>query len=113
GLFANGNPASAGWNGVARPVTGLLYGGGSQLLAQVLEIASIVAVAGGLSVVFFRVLNAVHLLRSEPKHELAGLDMPEMGALGYTTVDVHMPAGRLTQQAPAVRAASQPAIERP
>jgi Amt family ammonium transporter len=103
GIFANGSPASAGWNGIATPVTGLLYGGGSQLIAQVLEIASIVVIAGGLSVAFFKVLNAVRLLRSEPKDELAGLDMPEMGALGYTTVDVRMPGGRLSQQAPAVR----------
>ena len=26
GIFANGNPITAGWNGVATPVTGLLYG---------------------------------------------------------------------------------------
>lgn len=112
GIFANGNPASAGWNGVATPVTGLLYGGGSQLFAQVLEIAAIVMVAGGLSMAFFKVLNAVRLLRSEPKDELVGLDMPEMGVSGYTTVDVRMPGGRLSQQAPAVRAAGAPVTER-
>ena len=27
GIFANGNPITAGWNGVDTPVTGLLYGG--------------------------------------------------------------------------------------
>lgn len=112
GIFANGNPITAGWNGVSSPVTGLLYGGGSQFIAQLLEIGSIVVVAGGLSVVFFRVLSAVRLLRSEPKDELAGLDMPEMGALGYTTVDVRMPGGRLTQQAPGVRELGKTAIER-
>ena len=106
GIFANGSPASAGWNGVATPVTGLLYGGGSQILAQVLEIGSVVLVAGGLSLVFFRVLSALRLLRSAPKDELMGLDLPEMGAQGYTTVDVRMPGGRLSQQAPAVRAVS-------
>ena len=37
----NGNPITAGWNGVATPVTGLLYGGGvSQLLAQLAEIGA-------------------------------------------------------------------------
>jgi len=103
GIFANGNPATAGWNGVAGPVTGLLYGGGTQILAQMAEIAAIVVVAGGLSFVFFKVLSALKLLRSAPGDELAGLDMPEMGMPGYTTVDVRMPGGRLTQQTPAVR----------
>ncbi len=112
GIFANGSPVTAGWNGVATPVTGLLYGGSTQIVAQVLEIISIATVAVGLSVVFFRVLGALHLLRSEPRDELSGLDMPEMGALGYTTVDVRMPGGRLSQQAPAIRPAAETAMER-
>ena len=103
GIFANGNPATAGWNGVAGPVTGLLYGGGTQFVAQIAEIAAIVIVAGGLSFVFFKVLSALKLLRSAPGDELGGLDMPEMGMPGYTTVDVRMPGGRLTQQVPAIR----------
>jgi Amt family ammonium transporter len=104
GIFANGNPASAGWNGVQSPVTGLLYGGGSQIVAQLLEIASIVVFAAGLSYCFFKVLDAFELLRTAPADELMGLDVPEMGMLGYTTVDVIMPGGRLGQQVPARRA---------
>jgi ammonium transporter, Amt family len=103
GIFANGNPVTAGWNGVASPVTGLLYGGGTQIVAQIAEIAAIVIVVGGLTFVFFKVLNALKLLRSAPGDELAGLDMPEMGVPGYTTVDVWMPGGRLSQQVPGVR----------
>jgi Amt family ammonium transporter len=53
GIFANGNPATAGWNGVATPVTGLLYGGGTQFVAQLAEVLSIVIVVGGLTFVFF------------------------------------------------------------
>ena len=53
-------------------------------MAQVVEIASIVIVVGGLSFVFFKVLNALKLLRSAPADELMGLDMPEMGMPGYT-----------------------------
>jgi Amt family ammonium transporter len=83
GIFANGNPDTAGWNGVASPVTGLLYGGGTQILAQLAEALSVVIVVGGLSYVFFKVLAAFKLLRSDAKHELEGLDMPEMGVLGY------------------------------
>jgi hypothetical protein len=30
-----------------------------------------------------------------------GLDVPEMGMLGYTNVDVVMPGGRLAKQVPA------------
>ena len=72
-------------------------------MAQIIEIAAIVIVVGGLSFVFFKVLNALKLLRSAPAAELAGLDMPEMGVPGYTTVDVWMPGGRLSHQVPGVR----------
>ncbi|MCO6451455.1 MAG: ammonium transporter [Caldilineales bacterium] len=111
GIFANGNPASAGWNGVDSAVTGLLYGGGGQLLAQMIEIIAIFVVVGGLSYAFFRVLLALKVLRSEPAEELVGLDIPEMGAPGYTSVDVVMPGGRLAQQLPTIRSSSvsQPA----
>ena len=103
GIFANGNPITAGWNGVASPVTGLLYGGGTQIVAQIVDIGSIALVAGGLSYVFFKVLNAMRLLRSLPAHELVGLDIPEMGALGYATADMQTQGGRLSQQMPAIR----------
>jgi Amt family ammonium transporter len=83
GIFANGNPDTAGWNGVATPVTGLLYGGGTQIVAQLFEALSVIIVVGGLSYVFFKVLAAFKLLRSDPIDEINGLDMPEMGALGY------------------------------
>ena len=105
GIFANANPNSAGWNGMQSPVTGLLYGGGAQFLAQVSEAIAVFVFAFGLSFVFFKVLNAVKLLRVKPEDELAGLDIPEMGTPGYTSVDVRMPGARLSQQIPAVRAA--------
>jgi ammonium transporter, Amt family len=106
GIFANGNPATAGWNGVQSPVVGLLHGGSTQIIAQGLEIISIFVVVGGLSYLFFKVLNALKLLRSEPSDELMGLDMPEMGMVGYTNVDVIMPHGSLTRQNPARRNAA-------
>lgn len=83
GIFANGNPDTAAWNGVESAVTGLLYGGGSQIAAQAIEAASIFGVVFGLSFAFFRVLHALRLLRSLPEHEIKGLDVPEMGAEGY------------------------------
>ncbi len=103
GIFADAGAASAGWNGVGGPVTGILFGGWTQIIAQLCELGSILVVVGGLSLLFFKVLSAVGLLRSNPSHELMGLDMPEMGALGYSTIDVHMPSGRVSRQTPAVR----------
>jgi Amt family ammonium transporter len=107
GIFANGNSASAGWNGVQTAVTGLIHGGNTQIIAQVLELLSIFIVVGGLSYVFFRILNAFKLLRSAPADELMGLDVPEMGMVGYTNVDVVMPHGRLSTQIPARRTMSE------
>jgi ammonium transporter, Amt family len=107
GIFANGNPASAGWNGVSTPIVGLIHGGGTQITAQVLEVVSIIVFAVGLSYVFFKVLNAFKLLRSSPADELMGLDVPEMGMLGYTNVDVVMPHGRLSTQSPARRSIAE------
>lgn len=83
GIFANGNPDTAGWNGVSTAVTGLLYGGGTQILAQLAEALAVVVVVGGLSYVFFKILASFGLLRSKAADEMNGLDMPEMGALGY------------------------------
>ena len=84
GIFANGNPDTVGWNGISTPVTGLLYGGGlGQFLAQSAEALAVIVVAGGLSYVFFQVLAYFKVLRVSAEVELAGLDMPEMGAEGY------------------------------
>jgi ammonium transporter, Amt family len=83
GIFANGNPDTAAWNGVATPVTGLLYGGTTQILSQITEVVAIAVVVTGLSYVFFRILMAVGVLRVSAEVELQGLDMPEMGAYGY------------------------------
>lgn len=97
GIFANGNPDTALWNGVESPVTGLIYGGGSQLLAQVAEAVAVGSVVFGLSYVFFLVLNRFGLLRVSAADELTGLDMPEMGTLGYPKDwepdPSHVPAG--------------------
>jgi len=92
GLFADGTYGS-GWNNVGwktfqghdgRGVIGLFYGGGaSQLLAQCIEVGACVAwnaVVGGL--IFWTVGKLVGN-RVPPEVEIAGLDIPEMGAPGY------------------------------
>jgi Amt family ammonium transporter len=83
GIFANGNPDTAAWNGVESAVTGLLYGGTTQIISQLAEAVSIIVFVFGLSYVFFKVLAALKLLRVSREVELQGLDLPEMGALGY------------------------------
>jgi ammonium transporter, Amt family len=95
GIFANGNPASDGWNGVPGPVRGLLHGGHTQILSQVSEIAAILLFVGGLTFLFFKALSALKLLRVSPADELVGLDMPEMGLKGYIHDDEIMHSGRL------------------
>jgi Amt family ammonium transporter len=93
GIFANGNPLTAAWNGVPTPVTGLLYGGTTQIIAQLAEAVSIAVVVFVGGFVFFKILNAAKVLRSDPAAEMAGLDLPEMGAPGYTNDDVVMHGG--------------------
>jgi ammonia channel protein AmtB len=60
-----------------------LYGGTTQILAQLAEAGSIFVVVFGLSYVFFKVLAALKLLRVSREVELQGLDLPERGTLGY------------------------------
>jgi Amt family ammonium transporter len=102
GLFANGNPASSGWNGMEGTVRGLFYGNPGQLAAQALEAGAILVFVFGLSFLFFKLLNALKLLRVSPKDEIMGLDIPEMGTQGYTSVDLRMPGGRLSHQTPVI-----------
>jgi Amt family ammonium transporter len=92
GLFADGT-YGAGWNNVGyhdyqgvagRGVIGLFYGGGaSQLLAQFIEVGACVAwnaIVGGLA---FFIIGKLVGNRVPPEVEIAGLDIPEMGAPGY------------------------------
>ena len=107
GLFANGNPDTALWNGVPSAVTGLFYGGGTgQLFAQGLEVVTVAVVVTGLSLIFFRIVHSLGYLRSDPQHELMGLDIPEMGIPGYTSDDMLMhgiSGRRLAQPMPSAR----------
>ena len=86
GLFANGNPDTAGWNGVEGPVRGLFYGGGfGQLGAQLFEAGAIFVFSFALGWVALTIVNKLGHLRSEPSAEIIGLDIPEMGSQGYWT----------------------------
>jgi Amt family ammonium transporter len=85
GLFADGKSNYGGsWNGVNGAVTGLFYGdNGGQLVAQLIGIATLVGFVFTLSFVFNLLIDWAVGHRVGAKSELEGLDLPEMGALGY------------------------------
>jgi Amt family ammonium transporter len=113
GIFANGH-YGAGLNGVDRykdlsesakehwtstvgvpydGVRGLLYGDWWQFLAQCID-AAVVAVFGFvMAFVWFKLSDKITPLRVPSDVEMQGLDIPEMGALGYPDFTV---AGRTT-----------------
>lgn len=91
GIFANNNPDTAAWNGIDTPVGGLIVGNFGQFAAQAFEAISVAGVVFVLSYVFFRALMGMNLLRVSAEHELAGLDMPEMGVPGYHGDGVPLP----------------------
>jgi Amt family ammonium transporter len=92
GLFADGTYGQ-GWNGVGateylgaagKGVTGLFYGDGKQLLAQVFEAGAAIlwnVVVGGAA--FWAVGKLFGSNRVAAEVEIAGLDVPEMGVPGY------------------------------
>ena len=92
GIFANGK-YGAGWNGVVREemvklygsdgVRGLLYGDVSQLFAQVLSCVTVVVFGFTMAWVWFKFSNLITPIRVSKDDEVAGLDMPEMGSVGY------------------------------
>jgi Amt family ammonium transporter len=84
GLFADGKSNYGGaWNGVPGSVTGLFYGDAGQLVAQLIGVATLIGFVFSFSFVLNLVIEAVWGHRVSPKVELEGLDIPEMGALGY------------------------------
>lgn len=82
GLFADGS-YGAGINGVDRGVTGLFFGDPGQLVAQLIAVVVLFVWGFGVSFLFFKVLDQIWGLRVAPEVELDGLDIPEMGVLGY------------------------------
>jgi Amt family ammonium transporter len=92
GLFANGK-YGAGWNGVVRDdfvkkfgsdgVRGLFFGDASQLYAQFLDAATVAVFGFVMAYVWFKLSNLITPLRVSKETEREGLDLPEMGALGY------------------------------
>jgi Amt family ammonium transporter len=82
GLFADGSYGH-GWNGVAGPVRGLLFGDPGQLYAGLIGIAANVVFVGIASAVAFAVVGSLVGNRVHPHDEAVGLDLAEMGMEGY------------------------------
>lgn len=82
GLFADGS-FGEGWNGVAGPVRGLLFGDARQLVAQTIGIATNAVFVFGTAYGLFVVLDRLIGNRVAPEVETAGLDDLEMGSDAY------------------------------
>jgi len=92
GLFANGSFGD-GYNGVGGPVTGLLYGGGgAQLLCQLIMVIVCIMHALGAGLLTLMIIARFEggTNRVSPEVEIAGLDIPEMGAPGYPEFISHV-----------------------
>ena len=85
GLFADGTYGE-GWNGVPGKVTGLFYGGGlSQFWAELIGVTTCFVTLAILTLVVFKIVGLIlggHRVSEEV--EISGLDIPEMGVLGYS-----------------------------
>jgi Amt family ammonium transporter len=78
GLFADG---LANYGGTQ--VRGLFFGDPGQLVAQVIGAVVCFVYVFGISWIFFTLYKRFFGLRVSPETELKGLDIPEMGSLGY------------------------------
>jgi Amt family ammonium transporter len=84
GLFADGSSNYGGaWNGVSGSVRGLFYGDPGQLIAQLIGVVTLLGFVFSLSYVFNLFVDFAVGQRVSAESELEGLDIPEMGALGY------------------------------
>lgn len=78
GLFADG---LANYGGLS--VRGLFFGDPGQLVAQLIGMVACFVYVFGLSWIFFKLYHKLFGLRVSAATELKGLDIPEMGSLGY------------------------------
>jgi Amt family ammonium transporter len=102
GIFANGK-YGASWGNVTRPefvsifhkaypglngdgidgVRGILFGDSSQLVAQAIDCAVVAVFGFIMAYVWFKFSNLITPIRVTKEVEIEGLDLPEMGAMGY------------------------------
>jgi Amt family ammonium transporter len=86
GLFADGTDGD-GWNGVSGTVKGLFYGGGmGQFTAELIGVTVCFVTLSLLSFLVYFIAEKLVGNRVSKEVEIAGLDLPEMGAPGYSGV---------------------------
>ena len=85
GLFADGT-YGGGWNGIQGNVSGLFYGDGGQLIAQLISVAVCFAWGWGVTWIVFRTYKMFTSMRVAPEAEVIGIDVPEFGVAGYSGV---------------------------
>ncbi len=78
-------PLQQGW--VPQGVTGLFYGGGGQLGAQLIGLAANLIWVGATAFIAFKIIGTFVGIRVGPTVEYQGLDVPELGVVGYVTED--------------------------
>jgi Amt family ammonium transporter len=83
GLFADGSYGD-GLNGVEGNVTGLFYGDGGQLVAELIGIGTNLAYVGSVGALAFLAIDKLIGQRVAAEDEVAGLDVSEMGMEGYS-----------------------------
>jgi Amt family ammonium transporter len=84
GFFADGTYGD-GFNGVAGNVTGLFYGGGlSQFWAELIGVTTCFVTLSALSLFVYFLVEKTVGNRVSKEVEIQGLDLPEMGAPGYS-----------------------------
>jgi len=84
GLFADGASNYGGsWNGVDGSVTGLFYGDPGQFVAQLIGCATLVGIIFTIAYILNLLVDVFVGQRVSAEAELEGLDLPEMGAVGY------------------------------
>jgi len=83
GLFADGTYGD-GWNGVPGKVTGLFYGGGmGQFWAELIGVTVCFITLSILSIIVYYIAEMLVGNRVSKETEIEGLDIPEMGVMGY------------------------------
>jgi ammonium transporter, Amt family len=89
-------------------VTGLLYGNPSQFYAECIGVGANLVWVFLSAFVFFWIVEKLIGNRVSPQVELQGLDVPEMGVLGYINEDPKTPEGHVTHPSAEPRPATAP-----
>ncbi len=93
---------------VEQGVTGLFYGNSSQFLAECIGVSANLIWVFGSAYLFFWIVEKLIGNRVSPEVELQGLDVPEMGVLGYINEDPTSPEAHVIHHPAEPRHATSP-----